>query len=82
MIVVLSMKVSRTIQYNINLHLAIKKQLMKNEKSNLRTHLSFLKMILINLFCSEKVFIVETIWMNGKSLMKHHELKKKNFIAI
>ena len=39
-------------------------------------------MISINLFCcQEKVFILMSIWMNGKSLMKQHYLKKKNFIA-
>ena len=39
-------------------------------------------MKLVNLFCcQEKVFILMNIWMIGKSLMKQHYLKKKNFIA-
>ena len=29
----------------------------------------------------KKVFILVSIWMNWKSLMKHHCLKRKNFIA-
>ena len=29
-----------------------------------------------------KVFILLITWMIDKSLMKHHNLKKKNFIAI
>ena len=29
----------------------------------------------------KKVFILISIWMNEKSLMKHHCLKKKKFIA-
>ena len=30
--------------------------------------------------CSEKVFVLMTAWLNGKSLMKHY-IKKKNLIA-
>ena len=36
---------------------------------------------IIIFFCLEKVFIFINIWMIGKSLMKQHYLKKKNFIA-
>ena len=39
-------------------------------------------MISINLFCClEKVFILMSTSMNRKSLIKHHCLEKKNFIA-
>ena len=44
--------------------------------------LILLIMILINLCCfSEQVFILMSIWINGKSLMKHHYLKKKIFYS-
>ena len=33
------------------------------------------------ILCSEKVFVLMSAWINGKSLMKQHYLKKKNFIA-
>ena len=40
-------------------------------KSDLKTHLSFLIMILINSFCyQKKMFILMSTWMNRKSLMK------------
>ena len=47
------MKVSMTIQQNVNAYLAIKiiQTSLENLKSDLRTHLSFLIMISINLFC-------------------------------
>ena len=32
-------------------------------------------------FCSEKVFVLISIWMIGERLMKQHYLRKKNFIA-
>ena len=39
-------------------------------------------MILINLFfCEEKVFLLMTISVIGKSLMKQHCLKRENFIV-
>ena len=68
-IVFLNMKVSRTPWWNINAYLAIKiiaAGLMKNLKIDLRTHLSFLIMISVNLFCC---------------LMKQHYLIKNNLIA-
>ena len=44
------------------------------------TNLSFLIMISISLFCcSEKMFILMSIWMNGKNLVKHHCLKKTSY---
>ena len=34
----------------------------------------------INLFCChKKVLIFMSKWMNGKSLMEYHRLKRKNF---
>ena len=51
-------------------------------KSYLRTQISFLIIILINLFCyQEKLFILMSTWMNAKSLMKQHYLEKKNFVT-
>ena len=41
---------------------------MNSLKNDLRTHLCFLKMISINLFCKEKAFILMSTWMYGKSL--------------
>ena len=39
-------------------------------------------MVSISLFyCCQKLFILMSIWVNGKSLMKHNCLKKKNVIA-
>ena len=52
-------------------------------KPRARTHWSFLIMIpMKSFYCYEKVSILMRIWINGKSLMNNHCLKKKNFIAI
>ena len=40
----------------------------------------FLTTAVISLFnCCKKVFILMTIWIIGKNLMKHHYLKKNSF---
>ena len=52
---------------------------MKNCKTGSRIHLFFLMLIFILLL---RTFNLMRIWMNWKSLIKHHCLKKKNFIAI
>ena len=76
----LNMKVLRIIWSNMNVYLAIKiiqTKLMKTLKRDSRTHLSFLMMISVNLFCfEEKVFILMIILMHWKSLMKHHCQKR------
>ena len=33
-------------------------------------------------YCCEKVFILKNTWMIGKNSMKHHYLKKKNFMVV
>ena len=49
----------------------IQESLMKNQKRNLRTPLSFPTIIQTNLFsCLETVFIPMIIWMIGKGLMR------------
>ena len=53
---------------------------MKNQKRDLKPHLSFIRIISINLFCCQ-VFILMSIWMNEKSSIKHYYLKKNNFIS-
>ena len=60
----------------------IKSKRLSWNKIYLRTHLSLLIMIAINLFCCyEKVFIFMGTWVIGKSLMKQYYLKKKKLIA-
>ena len=52
----------------------------KNKFKNINLNLSFLIMISIYLFyCQKKVFILMSIWMTGKSLVKRNYLRKKNF---
>ena len=56
--------------------------MVKNWKSVLGTHLTFLIIIKINLFCcQEEVFILTRTWIIGKILTKQYYLKKKNFKA-
>ena len=55
---------------------------LNKKKKDLSTHLSFLTMIPISLFCCyKKVFILMSTRMIGESLMTQHYLKKENFIA-
>ena len=54
---------------------------MNSLKNDLRTHLYFLKMISINLFCKEKAFILMSTWMYGKSLNETPFPEKEEFYS-
>ena len=49
---------------------------------DLLIHTDFLTMIIISLFCCEKVFTLINIWMIGKNSMKINYLKKWYFCSL
>ena len=51
---------------------------MKSQWKHFLIHKHFLTATIIFFYCSEKVFILLNIWMIGKNLMKHYNLKKKD----